>query len=352
MNLIQQYLKETPAQLRKIIAGSQELFENIAEQGYTQVIVVGSGTSFHSGTQMAQLMRKRSGIRVASYYPFQVTPELLRNSNRHCLFVGISQGGSSLSTYDAMNLAKKAGCTVATMCGEKDTYLDSIADEIFTVNIGEEKAGARTKGYYATKMNLLLLAEYIGIGNHTVDQQQFDQDMQAIDSVLDVFLEALKRAVHWVTENRERLSKADNIRIVGPASLYGDTLESALKLLETCQVPVTGYEFDEFVHGIYNAVDEKSTIFIMDNGTEKRIKKIREVLGQWTDKIYTVDFSQEKRVDRFGYGVTVVPEFETFICPLVFQVMAALVPELKGIDPTQPKDPEFHQKLNSKKFGY
>ncbi|MEB3364073.1 hypothetical protein SDC49_11110 [Lactobacillus sp. R2/2] len=42
------------------------------------------------------------------------------------------------------------------MAGEKDAYIDQIADEVMTVNIGEEKAGAKTKGYYSTKLNLLL----------------------------------------------------------------------------------------------------------------------------------------------------------------------------------------------------
>lgn len=352
MNLMQNYLIETPTQLSKIIEQSQVLFKDISKQKFTQIIMVGSGTSFHSGIQMAQIMRKQSGVSVVAYYPFQITAELLRKTNKSVLFIGISQGGSSLSTYDAMQLAKEAGCTVATMCGEKGAYLDSLADIALTVDIGEEKAGAKTKGYYATKLNLLLLAEYIGLENGTIDEAKFDKDFSNFEHCLSIYPEALKRANNWVKGHQEELSKAENIRIVGPASLYGDTLECALKLLETIQIHVTGYEFDEFVHGIYNAIDSKSVVFFIDNGTEKRIKKIQEVLGEWTDHLYTIDFSQGKSSKSFGYGIKVDPALKTFIAPLIFQVMAGAVPEVKGIDPTQPKDPYFHQKLQSKKFGY
>ena len=158
-------MQETPKQLEMIIEGSEQLFENIAKQNIERIMITGSGTSYHSGAQVQQLMRVKSGIEVESYYPFAVTPELFNGNRKKTLFIGISQGGSSFSTYDAMKVAKEQGCIIGTMAGEKNAYIDQIADEVLTVNIGEEKAGAKTKGFYATKLNLLLLAEYIGLNN-------------------------------------------------------------------------------------------------------------------------------------------------------------------------------------------
>ena len=58
------------------------------------------------------------------------------------------------------------------------------------------------------------------------------------------------------------ISHCKEIRVTGPAAIYGDVLESALKLLETMRCPVSGYEFEEFIHGIYNAINEDSMVFI------------------------------------------------------------------------------------------
>lgn len=352
MNLIQKYMQETPKQLEMIIEGSEQLFENIAKQNIERIMITGSGTSYHSGAQVQQLMRVKSGIEVESYYPFAVTPELFNGNRKKTLFIGISQGGSSFSTYDAMKVAKEQGCIIGTMAGEKNAYIDQIADEVLTVNIGEEKAGAKTKGFYATKLNLLLLAEYIGLNNGSLSQEEFNQNLKEIRSTLNLFAIAYKRAIGWVENNKESLAKADNIRIVGPDAEYGDTLESTLKLLETCRVPVTGYEFNEFIHGIYNAIDEKSTVFFIDNGEEPRITKMVDVLSQWTERLYVINLREDNNEHNFGYNVKVTKDMQTFIFPIVFQLMASILPELKNIDPSQPKDPKFHMELGSKKFNH
>ncbi|WEV40064.1 SIS domain-containing protein [Lactobacillus sp. ESL0684] len=351
MNLIQQYISQTPAQLQKIVSGSKELFASVANRDIKRVIITGSGTSYHSGLQMQSLMRKRAGIEVLAFYPFMLTPDFFIGDNSHTLVIGISQGGSSFSTFDAMKNAKAAGCIIGTMAGEKDAYIDSIADEIMTVNIGEEKAGAKTKGYYATKLNLLLLADYLGLANGNLQQADFNQDLEDLNNTMKQFPHAYQRALDWVEEHKEKLAKTDNLRVVGPAMLYGDVLEGSLKVLETCRLPITGYDFDEFIHGIYNAMNEKASVLILDNGTEPRCNKMIEVLGDWTNNLYLVDTSDAYNGNHFGYDVTVPKDFETFIYPLILQVMASIVSPEMGFDPNSPKDPNFHMKLGSKKFN-
>lgn len=352
MNLVQQYIQETPNQLEKLLEGSEALFSNVSKLNINKIVITGSGTSYHSGLQMQELMRKRTGIEVYAFYPFMITPEMFGKDSNHTLFIGISQGGSSLSTFTAMKIAKDNGCIIATMAGEKDAYIDQLADEILTVKIGEERAGAKTKGFYATKLNLLLLADYIGVNNGYIDKNKFDEDIKNLNQTLQQFPVAYKNAFNWVEEHKEKLSKVDNIRVVGPSALYGDVLEDALKILETCRIPVTGYDFDEFIHGIYNAIDEKSTIFILDDGSEPRVKKMVEVLGNWTNNIYVVSLNDAEFINGFGYGVNVPLEFSTFIFPMLLQVVASSVPELMGIDPAKPKDPNFHMKLGSKEYNH
>ncbi|WEV37233.1 SIS domain-containing protein [Lactobacillus sp. ESL0677] len=352
MNLIQQYISETPKQLDKIVKGSKELFANVAKRDINKIIITGSGTSYHSGLQMQSLMRKRSGIEVLAFYPFMLTPDFFVGDNTRTLLIGISQGGSSFSTFNAMKTAKKAGCIVGTMAGETGAYIDQIADEVMTVNIGEEKAGAKTKGYYCTKLNLLLLADYIGLENGNLTKDQFDEDISNLNQTLEQFPHAYDRAYKWVEEHKEKLAKTDNLRVVGPSMLYGDVLESSLKVLETCRMPVTGYDFDEFIHGIYNAMNERASVVILDNGTEPRCQKMIEVLGDWTNNLYLVDTSDANNGNHFGYDVDVPKDFETFIYPMLMQVMASIVPTVMGFDPNTPKDPNFHMKLGSKKFNH
>lgn len=349
MNGIIENLEETPEQLLKLLDDSQKLFEHVVSRKIKKIMITGSGTSYHSGEQMQQLMRKKCGLPVDAYYPFKLTNEIFdaQEDNSHTLFIGVSQEGGSLTTFNAMNMAKKHGCIVASMSGTEDAYINKVVDEKLTVAVGKEIVGPKTKGYYTTKLNLLLLSEYIGIENGHISRSDFDEDVRELKTTLEQFPNALKRAIDWVEENKNELAHAHDIRISGPASLYGDILESTLKILEACRLPITGYEFNEFIHGVYNAINSQSTLFFIDNGSEDKLNRIIKILSEWTNKIYIVDGSNISDQQKFGYDIKIPRQFETFIYPILFQVIAALVPEVNGIDPCIPKDPDFHQKMGS-----
>ena len=135
------------------------------------------------------------------------------------------------------------------------------------------KAGAKTKGFYCTKLNLLLLALYLGLEQGTISEETFEQQIQRGENCCWTVQAVYETSLKWISANQERLVTAKEIRVTGPAAIYGDVLESALKLLETMRCPVSGYEFEEFIHGIYNAINEDSMVFILDNGDEPRSER-------------------------------------------------------------------------------
>lgn len=349
---IKDYLKETPAKMKEIIATSEELFAEVKKHKINKIIITGSGTSYHSGAQVQQKMREFSGISIEAYYPFLITKELLANDAEHTLIIGISQGGSSYSTYNAMKLARELGCKTASMAGVQNALVDEAADFVLTVQCGEEKAGAKTKGYYCTKLNLLLLSLYVGYEKRTLSKETFDQAIHTLKNTVDHFLNVYQAAEEWVEKNSESLKKAKEIRIVGTKDLYGDTLEGALKLLETMRVPVTGYEFEEFIHGIYNAVDENSTIIVLNPDQDQRVNKLIHELSGWTKNIYIIGnkadgFEEKNFVIESGDNYL----YNSFVYPIAIQLICAIIPALKGVNPSIPKDPKFHAKLESKRFA-
>ncbi|WP_141604297.1 SIS domain-containing protein [Terrilactibacillus laevilacticus] len=351
--MITEYLKETPEKLKLIIENSRDLFAEVKKQDINRIIITGSGTSYHSGAQVQQKMREISGISVEAYYPFLITKELLASDANHTLFVGISQGGSSYSTYNVMKMAKDLGCKVASMAGAENALIDEPSDYILTVLCGEEKAGAKTKGFYSTKLNLLLLALSIGQENGTLTQDEYNEIIETLKNTADHFLNVYYSAETWVNNNADRLKHAKEIRIIGTKELYGDTLESALKLLETMRVPVTGYEFEEFIHGIYNAVNEDSTIIVLNPSNDPRIEKLINVLSEWTNNIYVIGTKVEGLEEEKNFVIESGDNYlyNSFVYPIAIQLICAIIPKLKGIDPSRPKDPQFHMKLESKKLN-
>lgn len=350
MKTIESYMLETPEKMEIIIEQAPKLFSDVKKAEIKRIILTGSGTSYHSGLQISQQMQELLKMDVRAMYPFEITENTFLSDNEHTLVVGISQGGSSYSTYNAMKLAKEHGCLTASMAGMENAFIDEVADYVLTVACGEELAGAKTKGFYCTKLNLLLLALYLGQVKGTVSDSVFNQKISSVLEAANHFRDVFDASEKWIEANQDALKDIKDIRITGPASLYGDILESALKLLETMRCPVTGYEFEEFIHGIYNAINEQSTVFILDSGDEPRSERMQEVLSGWSKTIYLITNYDSEKADLILPTVK-NEEMLTFNFIIPLQLICAKIPILRGVDPSTPKDPQFHMKLGSKKFN-
>lgn len=351
MNLIEKYLKETPVKMTEIIDKSNLLFAEIKNLSYDRIILTGSGTSFHSALQMREYIQRTLGIEVSAMYPFMVTDNTFNSFQGKLLVVGISQGGKSFSTYNAMKLAKLRGAETASMSGESNAFIDEVADHILTVHCGEEKAGAKTKGFYCTKLNLMLMALHMAKAKGKLSTSDFDVSIKNINVAINTFIKVYRQSEEWVERNADTFIQAKEIRVIGTAELYGDTLEGALKLLETMRVPTTGYEFEEFIHGIYNAINADSTLFVIDTGKEPRLCKLVELLSEWTRNIYVIGRDAMKDPRHLQLDIAADMDCQTFNFLLPIQLICAKIPHFKGIDASNPKDSLFHMKIGSKKIG-
>ncbi|EQF23090.1 SIS domain protein [Clostridioides difficile CD160] len=348
---IQDYILETPSRMREMISNADNLFNEVKKEDIKKIIITGSGTSYHSGLQVQAYLQNLLDIDVVVIYPFMITEDTFKFNNENTLVVGISQGGSSYSTYNAMKLAEDNGCKIASMAGCKNALIDEISDYILTVNCGEEKSGAKTKGYYCTKLNLMLLGLQIAREKGLISSKGYNEEINKILDAIDRFKSVYKLSEQWIERNKEKLIESKEIRIIGHSDIYGDTLESALKLLETMRIPVTGYEFEEFIHGIYNAINSDSTIFILDTGKEPRVVKMVEVLSGWTDNVFVIGREVTEDDKNLKIDITDNHYYQTFNFIIPIQLICGEIPILRGVDPSIPKDTKFHMKLGSKKLN-
>ncbi|HBY5637953.1 TPA: SIS domain-containing protein, partial [Klebsiella pneumoniae] len=153
-------MNETPACLLAMLTQTREdlwqAAKALTERGVTRIILTGSGTSYHGALTARSFMQQWCGLPVDVYWPFLLDDSALTLSDK-ALVIGISQGGGSLSTLAAMERARAAGHLTASMAGEAPAVIDRAADLVLTVPCGEERAGAKTKGYHCTILNLMLL---------------------------------------------------------------------------------------------------------------------------------------------------------------------------------------------------
>ena len=351
--MIKDYLRETPVRMQEMLDNHesyQEVAKELLVNGIQKIIITGSGTSYHGGLNAVNFLEKVTGLKVDILYPFMINKNSF-NDKLTTLLIGISQDGGSFSTYNAMQLAKEMGQYTMSMSGYKDVYIDTIADYILTVPCGPELAGAKTKGFHCTSLNIMLLGLQLGLQNHTLTLQTYQNYLQRIEKTVANMPGIIESSIPWIESIQNDLAKSNDVRLVGTKDNYGNCLEGALKLLETIRCPVSGYEFEEFIHGVYNAFNKNSTLIVYNSSREtERLNRLVEVLSEWTEHIYVIGKDILETKNNFKYDFIDDDDFSLFEYILVIEMMCAIVPTVKGIDPSTPMDPQFHQKLSSKKF--
>ncbi|MCJ0587491.1 SIS domain-containing protein [Enterococcus cecorum] len=344
MALMDKYIDKTPEALGEVLNSKKRIEQLLADVTVDKIMLTGSGTSYHSGVQMKHWMSQITGIPVESYYPFQVCDDLFLTQEK-VLFIGISQDGGSYSTYHAMQVAKQNHCILGSLSAYEGILLDEIADFSFTLPIEAEKAGPKTMGYSATKLQLLIIASSLS-GKAGVAEEI----KQYLLKLLVQLPSDISKIYEWVEAQKQSFTQAKEIKVVVPANYYGDGLEGALKMLETLRIPVVAYEYDEFIHGIYNAVDADSFLIFVDDGSEKNLATLLAVLSEWSSHIYVISNNAQLADDTLNLPIEKYGSYLTFVISLVFQVLASVIAQTKGINPDLPKDPNFHRRVGSKKF--
>lgn len=350
------YICETPEVLRRIIADRKEITKEFVEyfqdKEIEQIYVLGSGTSYHAGLSAKNYLEELLGIKVFMMYPTQFERgEKVFNQNT--LVVGMSQGGQSLSTVAGLDSARKRGLYTAAVSENPSALVFDHADTKTRIEVGNEQCGAKTKGYAGTTVTLMMMMTELALAKGNVAQEQVDCYFERMYRVIDNLGNITKASTEWYGRIKEEFLPAKRIIVVGYDGIYADVLEGALKILETVRQGVTGYDIEEFFHGIYNSITDSAHIFYLaSKGDYKpRAIKLMEILSEWTPHNYLIASPEgvEHPADKDMICEFVEdPLFSAWEYIIPMQVVACLAPQDLGINPDIPKDPEFHRRIGSK----
>ncbi|HAE45188.1 MAG TPA: hypothetical protein DCG37_06310 [Lachnospiraceae bacterium] len=354
-----EYINETSEVIRELSDSGKDMLADAAGlikgEKVSHLILIGTGSSFNAACAAVFSKRKKFGTGIQVFYPAEFR-DILPLLSHDTLVAGISQQGTSTAVIEAVEDARRAGFRTLAVTGEEETPLKKAADAEMLTPCGYEDAGATTKGYTATTLALMMLSEAVlsktVLSEATLPEAMLPETVltEAVPTVdhkdsADVDIRKLCAAVErgltgTDTEIRElsgKLASAEELIILISDGLKGHLPEIVLKFSEMCRISVRGYTADEFVHGIYNSVTERSVFLFLQYGnatcTEVRLQEYYREKGF---KVLT--FAGEQKDGCIGL------EF----IPLL-QKLCVLTSREKGININIPKDPDFHRIIGSKK---
>ena len=175
------YIKQEPEVLSRMV-GSDQYDELVKKWDKTTeaVYFVAHGSSFNAAITVASLFHTLSGLRAYAFVPgnlFANGGALFLEPKNKVIVIGISQTGTSAGVISSLRLAKEAGYRTIAITADEDSPISQLAGHTLKLLCGVEDSNAKTKGYSATLMALILLA--LSFGRRTIKYRRIQTGASA-----------------------------------------------------------------------------------------------------------------------------------------------------------------------------
>src|SRR5689334_1747631 len=222
-------IRQQPEALERTLTGEirrVERFRRLVEKKRPRLVVlVARGTSDNAALFGRYLLEITTGIPVSLAAPSIATLYEARIDYRGALVVAISQSGESTDTNFVLEQARAQGAMTLGITNESASAMARIAEHVFLVRAGRERAVAATKTYTGQMLMMYLLAYALGGRVRPDDLERIPESVEAtlaIEPEIDELSGRYRFMRHAV--------------VVGRGLNYSNAFEFALKLMETCYV--------------------------------------------------------------------------------------------------------------------
>jgi glucosamine--fructose-6-phosphate aminotransferase (isomerizing) len=217
---------------------ARELRRHFERNPVRLIVLVARGTSDNAAQFGRYLLEISTGIPVSLAAPSVVTLYRSRLAWKNAAVVAISQSGESTDINLVLEAARSAGAFTIGITNQSASTLARLAAHRFLVRAGKEKSVAATKTYTGQLICLYLLAYAFGAPIELEDLQRLPQ---WVASALEL--------EHDIRERAERYRFMRFAVCVGRGLNYANSMEFALKLMETCYVVAERFSSADLLHG-------------------------------------------------------------------------------------------------------
>ena len=205
-----QYILESKDAVEHIVKNEDAIFKdalNYCRNDIDTIYIVGSGTSYHAAVSARSMLEKELKIKVNAMYPLRFKDDELVTSKK-ALVIGISHAGRSSSTIQALDKARQLGLKTIALTAERNRPISDHADITVYIEIGDEFAGPKTKGFIGSIATLDLLGLNIGVKQGLVSisrkQELIERMLKTTNNIPDI----AAKAWQWYKDNKEDLIKS------------------------------------------------------------------------------------------------------------------------------------------------
>ena len=248
---------------------------------FQEIVIVASGSSYNAAFTAKMFLENVCGLRVTLVYP-NIFVHYGAKIRKEALHLFISQGGKTKLVYEAVLLAKEAGCATYAMTAERECLIAEAADHFVDMGCGEEEYLYRTIGFSATAASVMMFGAHLAAKQGMIDEEKLTEIKEDLKKAAGN-LETIKQAaLSWYEDNKFSLLRRNTMLISAAGDLWPIAQESDIKAMEMVPMMTKSYELEEFIHGPQNAFHD-GMLFILyskQGEDEEKVKKIAAFLKQ------------------------------------------------------------------------
>ncbi|HEX8319580.1 glutamine--fructose-6-phosphate transaminase (isomerizing) [Longimicrobium sp.] len=308
----------------------------------TRVVILGCGTSWHSGVigeyLLEDIARIPTEVEYASEFRYRravVEPGTIA--------IPISQSGETADTLWAMREAKQQGATTLGIVNAVGSTIARETDAGVYLHAGPEIGVASTKAFTSQVVVLAMITIHLGRLRGTLSQSRAREIVRALRQLPEQVAEILKTEDE-IRKLAEQYKDSRNFLYLGRGYNFPAALEGALKLKEISYIHAEGYPAAEMKHGPIALIDENMPVVVIapkDAVYDKVRSNIDEVKARGGCIIAVVsqdDTELEEVVDH----VIRIPRTHDALTPILasvpLQLLAYHIAVLRGTNVDQPRN--------------
>jgi glucosamine--fructose-6-phosphate aminotransferase (isomerizing) len=269
-------ISEIPRMLGDIanaVSTNQEAKSLFADHNFDSVIILARGTSDNAGHYLKYLLETQLGLPVGLASPSAATMYPTSFKYQNCLLIAISQSGQSTDLLTFAKAATAGGGYLLSITNDENSPLAKLSNLHLSIFAGPELAVPATKSYVGQLMVSYLLT------------MAWSNKSAEVESII----EAAKNIVNDETNYKKFANQIDiskPVYVLGRGFSYPNAKEFALKLQETCLIPVQGMSSSDFLHGPIASLNiDAQVVFIAPEHLPKESfgeapKRVRAVTGK------------------------------------------------------------------------
>lgn len=315
----------------------KEIVTDIKKRNIKTVIFAARGSSEHACQVARYLFETKCNMTTSIAAPSVIT---LYNGNidlSNVLTIGVSQSGGAQDVYEFMVATEKQGGLCVSITNDRKSIMAGVGAYRMNLECGEEKSITAAKSYLTQLILLTAIASYLSNDQELID---FLPNISTIVERSFALEPQIKTIIPY-------LRNTENLLIIGRGLLYGLTLETELKIQETCYLDARAYAASDYQHGPIATSKRFVPVlfFIADPLTNESVIKLHERLKQDnqifsiivtnTEQTYNADLVV--KIDSSYTGISAV-----YSCAVFSQMLACLLSIARGYNPDEPQGVSKH----------